>query len=62
MKLFFALETSVILVGLFSFSSPLALWAQQNRSFEQDRAGIERLHQLDIQTTLSGKADDLAKL
>ena len=36
--------------------------AEQNRSVEQDRAGIERLHQLDIETTISGKADDLAKL
>src|SRR5215472_5395114 len=62
MKSIVALETSVILVGMFSFSSPRALWAQQNRSWPQDRAGIERLHQLDIQTTLSGKADDLAKL
>ena len=37
-------------------------WAQQNHSVEQDRAAIERLHQLDIETTISGKADDLAKL
>jgi ketosteroid isomerase-like protein len=36
--------------------------AQQNRSPEQARAGIDRLHQLDIETTISGKADDLAKL
>jgi ketosteroid isomerase-like protein len=62
MKSIDALETSVILLAMFSFSSPVALWVQQNRSRQQDRAGIEQLHQLDRQTTLSGKADDLAKL
>jgi len=36
--------------------------AQQNRSPEKARAGIERLHQLDIETTISGKTDGLAKL
>jgi ketosteroid isomerase-like protein len=31
-------------------------------SSQGDRAGIERLHQQDVQATLSGKADELAKL
>ena len=61
MRSIVALKTSVLLVGMFSVGSPLALWAQ-NRSLQQERAGIEKLHQLDIQATLSGKADDLAKL
>jgi len=50
-----------IMVGLVSLGTMSAA-AQENRSPQQDRAAIERLHQLDIQTTLSGKADDLAKL
>jgi len=31
-------------------------------SSQSDRAGIERLHQQDVQATLSAKADELAKL
>jgi ketosteroid isomerase-like protein len=34
----------------------------QHQATQQDMAGIERLHQLDIQTTLTDKADELAKL
>jgi ketosteroid isomerase-like protein len=51
----------LIMVGLVSVGT-MAATAQTNHSPQQDRAAIERLHQLDIQTTLSGKADDLAKL
>jgi ketosteroid isomerase-like protein len=36
--------------------------AQEKRSTEQDRAGIERLHQQDLAATLSDKADELANL
>ena len=43
-------------------TTSIASWAQQSHSVEQARAGIERLHRLDIATTISGKADDLAKL
>lgn len=32
------------------------------RTEQQDRAAIERLHALDVQTTLTDKADELAKL
>ena len=38
------------------------LVAQESRSIEQDRAGIERLHQQDIAATFSDKADELANL
>lgn len=50
------------IISVLIFSSPLLLAAQQSRSLQQDRAGIEALHKLDIETTLSGTADDLAKL
>ena len=39
-----------------------ALMARESRTVEQDRAGIERLHQQDIAATLSDKADQLANL
>ena len=51
----------LVMAGALSTSSIRSL-AQQNRSAVQDRAGIERLHQMDVETTISGKADDLAKL
>jgi len=35
---------------------------RQDRSAQQARAEIERLHQQDVAATFSGKADDLAKL
>jgi ketosteroid isomerase-like protein len=38
------------------------LMAQESRSIERDRAGIERLHQQDIAATFSDKADELANL
>ena len=38
------------------------LVAQESRSIEQDKAGIERLHQQDIAATFSDKADELANL
>ncbi len=39
-----------------------ALMARQNRTVEQDRAGIERLHQQDLAATFSDKLDELANL
>lgn len=54
--------TLAFLVGLYCFSSSPSLWAGQKRTLQQDREGIEALHRLDVETTLSGKADDLAKL
>lgn len=53
---------SYVLIAVTFAATALASSAQQNHSPQQDRAGIERLHQLDIETTISGKADDLAKL
>jgi hypothetical protein len=54
--------TPVLVIGGALVTTSIGSWVQQNRSVEQDRAGIERLHRLDIETTISGKADDLAKL
>jgi len=53
-----------IVLAVLSFAATFSTvsLAQQSRSVEQARAGIERLHALDVETTLSGKADDLAKL
>jgi ketosteroid isomerase-like protein len=48
--------------GILLLSSSSAWPAQEDHRLEQARAGIEQLHKLDIQTTLSGKADELAKL
>jgi ketosteroid isomerase-like protein len=50
------------IVCLLGLSAPLLVAAQPSRSLQQDREGIEALHRLDIETTLSGKADELAKL
>jgi hypothetical protein len=47
----------VLRVGLIAASS-----TQENRSAQRDRVAIERLHQQDVQATLSGKADDFATL
>ena len=53
---------SVLVIAGTLTTTSIGSLAQQNRSVQQDRAGIEQLHQLDIETTISGKADDLAKL
>jgi len=39
-----------------------ALMARQNRTVEQDRAGIERLHQQDLAATFSDKLDEFTNL
>jgi ketosteroid isomerase-like protein len=52
----------VIAVAALSAAVGTALMARENRTVEQDRAGIERLHQQDIAATLSDKADQLANL
>ncbi len=54
-------RTLVITVGVLG-AVGTALMARQNRTVEQDRAGIERLHQQDLAATFSDKADELAKL
>ena len=52
----------IAIVGSLAASAAIAAFAYQNNSAEQTRSGIERLHQLDIEATLSDKADELAKL
>jgi len=50
------------IVGSLAASAAIAALAYQNNSAEQTRIGIEQLHQLDVEATLSDKADELAKL
>src|SRR5215831_8045863 len=52
----------VIAVAALGAAVGTALMARENRTIEQDRAGIERLHQQDLAATLSDKADELANL
>jgi len=52
----------MIVVWLLDAGAAIALLAQQNDPVEKAKIGIERLHQQDIEATLSGKADDLVKL
>src|SRR5437667_5214563 len=52
----------IAIVGSLAASAAIAAFAYQNNLAEQTRIGIERLHQLDIDATLSDKADELAKL
>jgi hypothetical protein len=51
----------LISVGVLG-ASGVTLLAHGNGSAQQARIAIERLHQQDVEATLSGKADDLAKL
>jgi ketosteroid isomerase-like protein len=53
---------AIIVVSLLSAGATIVLVAQENRAAEAAKIGIERLHQQDVDATLSGKADDLAKL
>jgi len=50
-----------VAVGLLA-SAGVALLAYGTRKDQQDRAAIERLHALDVKTTLSDNADELVKL
>jgi ketosteroid isomerase-like protein len=52
----------VVAVAVLGAAVGTALMARENRSVEQDRAGIERLHQQDMAATFSDKADELANL
>ncbi len=52
----------IAIVGSLAASAAIAAFAYQNNSAEQARIGIEQLHQLDVEATLSDKADELAKL
>src|SRR5438445_13002815 len=52
----------IAIVGSLAASAAIAAFAYQNNSAEHARAGIERLHQQDVEATLTDKADELAKL
>src|SRR5437868_15551053 len=52
----------IAIVGLLGASVAVVSLAHPNSSAEQARIGIEQLHQLDVEATLSDKADELAKL
>jgi ketosteroid isomerase-like protein len=52
----------IIIVVVLGASAGVALRAHENGSAQQARIAIERLHQQDVEATLSGKADDFAKL
>ena len=47
----------VVTVAALGAAVGTALMARENRTVEQDRAGIERLHQQDMAATFSDKAD-----
>lgn len=55
--------TATILVGALSASAGagIALWAKGSGTAPAEQA-IEQLHKQDVEATLSGKADDFAKL
>jgi ketosteroid isomerase-like protein len=53
---------SIFIVCILSASAAVTLFARTNASAQRDRIAIERLHQQDVDATLSGKADDFAKL
>jgi hypothetical protein len=52
----------VILVGVVGLRAGVPLLAHEKDSAQKARVAIERLHHQDVQATLSGKSDDLAKL
>ena len=53
---------TIAIVAIVVGIGAAAMRAKENDADAQARAGIERLHQLDEQTTLTDKADELAKL
>jgi len=52
----------IMIVGVLGARAGVTLLAQENGSAQKARKAIERLHQQDVEATLSGKADDFAKL
>ena len=52
----------MIVVCLLGVGAAIALLAQENGLAQEAKLGIERLHQQDVEATLSDKADELAKL
>jgi len=51
-----------IIIAVLRGAQIAAPSSQENRSAQQDRVAIERLHQQDVQATLSGKAEDFGTL
>jgi hypothetical protein len=54
-------EIVIIVVGVLGTNAALTSLAHENGS-TQARLAIEQLHKQDVEATLSGKADDFAKL
>jgi hypothetical protein len=52
----------ILIIELVVVSGGVSLFAQQRSSAQQDRVAIERLHQQDVEATLSDKANVLARL
>lgn len=52
----------VMVIGAMGAKAGGSLLAVKHASAEQDRMAIEKLYQQDVAATLSGKADDFAKL
>jgi len=52
----------VIILAAVCGGAGVGVFARKADSDEKDRTAIERLHRLDIETTLSDKADELTKL
>lgn len=56
-------QTIMVRCALFCVLTACVAWAQgTGKQTRADLAGIQRLHEQDVQATLSGKADDLARL
>lgn len=53
--------TAIVMVGILAVGAGVEADSRQD-SAEKDRMAIERLHQLDVETTLTDKADELARL
>lgn len=53
---------AIAIVGILGAAAGGAVLGHGHGSVEQDRMAIERLHQLDLEATLSDKADELVKL
>ena len=55
-------QSLAALAVALALTTAVALVAKENDSTQQAKVQIERLHQQDIEATLSDKADELAKL
>jgi ketosteroid isomerase-like protein len=55
-------KMAIVIVGVIGASEGVTVLTHAQTSAQQDRIAIERLHQQDVEATLSDKADELAKL